>query len=51
MDPNIVLESLRQAIADWESYGHCDIDNVIAAVAALGHGWECGLCGEFLQAG
>jgi len=36
-----------------EDHGHdCD-DNAVPyeSNGALGHGWECGICGKFLQAG
>ena len=31
----------------------CDMDNAVPyrSTGALGHGWECGICGNFLQAG
>lgn len=33
--------------------GHNCFDNAVPyeSDGALGHGWECGICGEFLQAG
>lgn len=39
--------------AQQERHGHdCDANAVpYTSDGALGHGWECGICGRFLQAG
>jgi hypothetical protein len=38
---------------EQEVVEHDCMDNAVQYFSdgALGHGWECGICGEFLQAG
>lgn len=41
----------------WQTIPHTEVhdcwENAVPYVSngALGHGWECGICGNFLQAG
>lgn len=42
---------IRNAVARLNAHD-CDENAVpYASDGALGHGWECGICGAFLQAG
>ena len=44
----------REELAERRGQSHDCWDNAVPYTnsgGALGHGWECGVCGKFLQAG
>jgi hypothetical protein len=45
--------SVRAAVKATATMPHDCMENAVPykSDGALGHGWECGICGEFLQAG
>ena len=47
------IASGERPIEDLPLFGHDCMENAVPYTSdgALGHGWECGRCGKFLQAG
>lgn len=42
------IEQIEQRCADHDCQEHA---TYILTDGPIGHGWECGVCGDFLQAG
>lgn len=48
----VLAKAIYGANPPWRRPHDCEENAVpYTSTGALGHGWECGICGKFLQAG